>query len=108
MIQIIKELLLNAQLKQQVKEAANLIEAIQLITLAGVEKGYSLTQENVAQAISGLMLGEQELSEEDLQVVAGGLRCHDSCVLTDGGGGGDPNTMYTGLSTTFFNCCDLC
>lgn len=55
MIQNIKELLQNAQLQQQVKEAANLAEAIKLITTAAVEKGYSFTQESVAQAISGLM-----------------------------------------------------
>jgi predicted ribosomally synthesized peptide with nif11-like leader len=72
MIQNIKELLQNAQLQQQVKEAANLEEAIKLITTAGAEKGYSFTQERVAQVISGLMLEEHELSEGELLAVAGG------------------------------------
>ena len=74
MIQNIKELLQNAQLQQQVKAAANLAEAIKLITNAGAAKGYSFTQESVAQVVSGLMLEEHELSEADLLAVAGGLR----------------------------------
>lgn len=73
MIHNVKELLKNSQLQQQVKEAANLAEAIKLITIAGVQKGYSFTQESLTQAIGKLMLEEQELSEEDLQAVAGGL-----------------------------------
>lgn len=74
MIQNIKELLKNTQLQQQVKEAANLAEAIKLIATVGVQKGYSFTQENVAQVVNTLMLEEHELSEEDLLAVAGGLR----------------------------------
>ncbi len=80
MIENIKELLQNAQLQQQVKASANLAEAIKLITTAGAEKGYSFTQESVAQLISGLMLGEHELSEEDLLAVAGGAICRRSCI----------------------------
>lgn len=110
MIQNIKELLQNVQLQQQVKEAANLAEAIKLITTAAVEKGYSFTQESVAQVISGLMLEEQELSEAELQAVAGGLRCEESGSSgpTCECGGGPNGTMYTGISTTIFNCCSFC
>ncbi len=43
MIHHIKELLQNPQLQQQIKEAANLAEAIKLITTAGAQKGYSFT-----------------------------------------------------------------
>jgi predicted transposase YdaD len=71
MIKNIKELLQNAQLQQQVKEAANLAEAIKLIATAGAEKGYSLTQQKVAQVVSELMLEKQELLETDLLAVAG-------------------------------------
>lgn len=71
MIENIKELLQNAQLQQQVKEAANLAEAIKLITTAGAEKGYSLTQQKVAQVVSKLMLEKQELLETDLLTIAG-------------------------------------
>lgn len=92
MIQNLKELLQNAQLQQQVKEATNLAEAIKLITTAGVEKGYSFTQESVAQVVSGLMLGEHELSESDLLAVAGGRYCLDTCIDTQGGGTAGANT----------------
>ncbi len=80
MINDIKELLQNAQLQQQIKASANLAEAIKLITTAGAERGYSFTQESVAQLISGLMLGEHELSEDDLLAVAGGAICRRSCI----------------------------
>lgn len=93
MIQNIKELLQNAQLQQQVKEATNLVEAIKLITTAGVQKGYSFTQESVSQVIGGLMLEEQELSESDLLAVAGGRYCLGTCMAdTQGGGTAGANT----------------
>ena len=75
MIQNIKQLLQNAQLQQQVKEASNLAEAIKVIANAGVQKGYSFTQESVAQVLNSLALKEQELSEEDLLAVSGGISC---------------------------------
>ncbi|MDZ7960290.1 MAG: Nif11-like leader peptide family natural product precursor [Aulosira sp. DedQUE10] len=78
MIQNIKELLQNPQLQQQVKEATNLAEAIKLITTAGTQKGYSFTQESLAQVVSGLMLEERELSEVDLLAVAGGAQSFTS------------------------------
>ena len=104
MIQNIKELLQNTQLQQQVKAAANLAEAIKLITTVGVEKGYSFTQESVAQAISGLMLEEHELSEAELQAVAGGRYCAETGPppTEECGGGGGP--FHTGLSSLIFGC----
>jgi hypothetical protein len=78
MIQNIKDLLQNTQLQMQVKEAANLAEAIKLITIASVQKGYSFTQESIAQAVSKLMLEEHELSEADLFTVAGAARCGET------------------------------
>jgi hypothetical protein len=81
MIQNIKELLRNTQLQQQVKEAANLTEAIKLITIAGAKKGYSFTQESVAQVVSGLMLEEYALTESDLLTVAGGRMPDCKCGL---------------------------
>lgn len=86
MIQNIKEILQNTQLQQQVKEASDLVEAIKMITIAGAAKGYSFTQESVAQVVRSLMLQEQELTEEDLLSVAGGLR----------------SSSITG---SIFNCC---
>ncbi|WP_009630796.1 hypothetical protein [Synechocystis sp. PCC 7509] len=87
MIYNIKQLLQNTQLKQQVKESSNLVEAIKLIVNAGVQKGYTFTQENVAQVVSELILDERELSESELLAVTGGLR----------------GSAITGLS--FYDCC---
>ncbi|WP_019500709.1 hypothetical protein [Pseudanabaena sp. PCC 6802] len=78
MIENIKELLQNTQLQQQVKEADSLAKAIKLIATAGAQKGYSFTQEKVAQAVSKLMLEERELSETDLLAVAGAARCGET------------------------------
>jgi hypothetical protein len=71
MIENIKKLLQNAQLQQQVKEAANLAEAIKLMTSADAQKGYFFTQESVAQVVNGFMLEKHELSEDDLLAIAG-------------------------------------
>lgn len=78
MIQNIKKLLQDDRLQQQVKEAANLVAAIKLITTVGAQKGYSFTQESVAQALTSLLLEEHELSESDLLAVAGGLQCGET------------------------------
>lgn len=80
MINDIKKMLQNAQWQQQIKATTNLVEAIKLIVAAGAEKGYSFTEESVAQAIGSLTLEEQELTEADLLAVAGGaaplsIRC---------------------------------
>lgn len=87
MIYNIEQLLQNTQLKQQVKESSNLVEAIKIIVNAGLQKGYSFTQENVAQLVSELTLDERELSESELLAVTGGLR----------------GSAITGLS--FYDCC---
>ena len=81
MIENIKELLQNVQLQQQLKEAGNLAEAIKLITTAGAQKGYSFTQESVAQVVSRLILEERALTESDLLMVAGGLMPDCKCGL---------------------------
>ncbi|WP_019500708.1 hypothetical protein [Pseudanabaena sp. PCC 6802] len=75
MIENIKELLQNAQLQQQVKEAGSLADAIKSIATASAQKGYSFTQEKVAQTIAGLMLENRELSEADLLAVSGSRWC---------------------------------
>ncbi|MFN6565700.1 Nif11-like leader peptide family natural product precursor [Dendronalium sp. ChiSLP03b] len=81
MIENIKQLLQNAELQQQIKEAINLAEAIKLITTVGAQKGYSFTQESVAQAVGKLMLEEHALTESDLLMVAGGLMPDCKCGL---------------------------
>jgi DNA-binding transcriptional regulator LsrR (DeoR family) len=77
MLQQIKELLTNTQLQQQIKEAATLAEAVQLIMAAGAEKGYNFAKESVSQFLAGQML-TTELTEQDLLAVAGGRECEES------------------------------
>ncbi|MEH2121558.1 Nif11-like leader peptide family natural product precursor [Nostoc sp.] len=85
MLQQIKELLQNAQLQQQVNAAANQAEAIKLLAIAGVEKGYNFTIESVSQVLTELTSVESgELSEEELLSVSGGMMAntghsHMSC-----------------------------
>ena len=70
----IKDLLQDAQLRQQIKKAASPAEAIKLIQRADAANDYNFTSES----ISSLMLmpqegRPQELIEEDLLAVAGGF-----------------------------------
>ncbi|MBW4574203.1 MAG: hypothetical protein KME08_02860 [Aphanothece sp. CMT-3BRIN-NPC111] len=73
MLDQIKALLQEAQLRQQLLAAADREEVIKLITTAGAEKGYTFTDESVSQAATELMSEGEELTEEDLLAVAGGI-----------------------------------
>lgn len=74
MMQHITELLQNAQLQQQVRSTRSMAESIKMLVRAGAENGYSLTKDNIEQAVRGLILEENELSETELLAVAGGVR----------------------------------
>ena len=83
MLNQIKALLQDGQLRQKIKEAKTLDEAVKLITTADAEKGGNFTTEDVTQMLTKLASGsgnelielsEQdllELSEQDLLAVAG-------------------------------------
>ena len=72
MLNQIKALLQDAQLRQKIKEAKTLDEAIKLMATAGAEKGDNFTTENVTQMLTRLAPKQLlELSEEDLLAVAG-------------------------------------
>ncbi len=77
MLNQIRALLQDGQLRQKIKEAKTLNEAIKLITIADAEKGDSFTTEDVTQMLTKLTSGSdnewQKLSEEDLLAVAGGF-----------------------------------
>ncbi|MGF1980228.1 MAG: Nif11-like leader peptide family RiPP precursor [Nostoc sp. CmiSLP01] len=84
MLHQIKELLQNAQLQQQVQAAANQAEAIKLLAIAGAEKGYNFTVESLSQMLAQLSVDSNELSEEELLSVSGGMmpdtgHSHMSC-----------------------------
>ncbi len=76
MLKQIKALLQDAQLRQKIKTAKTLNEAIKLITIADAEKGHNLTTEDVTQMLTKLVPGSGneliKLSESDLLAVAGG------------------------------------
>ncbi|MBD2679304.1 MULTISPECIES: Nif11-like leader peptide family RiPP precursor [Nostoc] len=84
MLHQIKELLQNAQLQQQVQAAANQAEAIKLLAIASAEKGYNFTVESLSQMLAELTVDSNELSEEELLSVSGGMMAdtghgHMSC-----------------------------
>jgi cobalamin biosynthesis protein CbiD len=85
MIQNINELLKNAQLQQQIKQAESLAEIIQLISTAGIQKGYSFTLESIAQVVSRLMIEDHELPEAELLAVSGGIQCNKTHTLCSSG-----------------------
>jgi predicted ribosomally synthesized peptide with nif11-like leader len=81
MSNIIKNLLQDAQVRQQI-EAANQAEAMQLLVAAGKQKGYAFTQQELADAIHQVQNPELELSDAALEAVAGGLpaqSCNTKC-----------------------------
>ena len=88
MLNQIKALLQDAQLRQKIKQAKTLDEAIELIMTADAEKGNNFTTEDVTQMLTKLAPGSgkewEELSESDLQAVAGGRICIVTCIITKG------------------------
>ncbi len=76
MLNQIKALLQDRQLRQKIKAAKTLDEAIKLIMTADAEKGHNFTTEDVTQMLSKLAPGSGneliKLSESDLLAVAGG------------------------------------
>ncbi|MDJ0590504.1 MAG: hypothetical protein QNJ72_10970 [Pleurocapsa sp. MO_226.B13] len=77
MLNQIKALLQDRQLRQKIKQAKTLDEAIELIMTADAEKGDNFTTEDVNQILTKLAPGSgnewQKLSESDLLAVAGGV-----------------------------------
>ena len=77
MLNQIKALLQDGQLRQKIKAAKTLDEAIKLIITEDAEKGDNFTTEDVTQMLTKLEPGTGnkliELSESDLLGVAGGF-----------------------------------
>ena len=78
MLNQIKALLQDGQLRQKIKEAKTQDEAIKLVMTADAEKGDNFTTEDVTQMLTKLAPGSGneliELSESDLLAVVGGVR----------------------------------
>ncbi|MEO1006617.1 MAG: Nif11-like leader peptide family natural product precursor [Cyanobacteria bacterium J06638_38] len=76
MLNQIKALLTDAQLRQQIKKAATMTEAIALIKNAGIKKGYQFSSDSLSQLLQSQL---QPLSEIDLLSVAGGAPTNQEC-----------------------------
>ncbi len=77
MLNQIKALLQDGQLRQKIKETKTLDEAIKLIATTTAEKGNNFGIKDVTQMLTKLVSGGEneliELSESDLLAVAGGI-----------------------------------
>ncbi len=72
MLNQIKALLQDRQLRQKIKQAKTLDEVIKLIAIADAEREHKFTTEDVTQTLTGLATKQwQKLSELDLLAVAG-------------------------------------
>ena len=81
MLKQIKALLQDTQLRQKIKEAKTLDEAIKLMAIAGAETGDNFTTEEVTQMLTRLAPKQlHQLSKEDLLAVAGGTLGSQCCV----------------------------
>ena len=69
MLNQIKALLGDAQLRQQIKNAGTMTEAISIIKSFGTTKGYQFSSDSISQLLQNQL---KPLSEEDLLAVAGG------------------------------------
>jgi hypothetical protein len=69
----LQELLQNAELKAKLKAAQSEAEASKVIAAAAAAQGYTLSEERASRLLAELMPKNDELSEDDLLGVAGGM-----------------------------------
>jgi hypothetical protein len=80
MLNQLKALLGNGQLRQKLKAAASLEEAIALIKTAGVDQGHQAFSEGLSKLVK---TGFEPLNEEDLFTIAGGWASHLPAPITE-------------------------
>jgi hypothetical protein len=73
MLSKIKFLLESPELRKRLQASASQGDAVRLITEAAIDKGQAISRESVSRLMAGLMPGRDELGEQDLLAVAGGL-----------------------------------
>jgi hypothetical protein len=73
MLNNLKDLLQNSHLQAKIKAAADQSTVIDLLLTAGAEKGYAFTIEKILQLLGELNNTLNELSEDDLLGVSGGI-----------------------------------
>jgi hypothetical protein len=81
MLNNLQALLQNSQLQAKIKTATDKAAAVEILILAGAEKGYAFTVEAITQIFSEINNASHELSEDDLLGVNGGAQ---SIYLTRG------------------------
>jgi hypothetical protein len=69
----LQALLQNPQFKEKIKAAADQSVVIDLLLMAGAEKGYNFTREKILQFFGELNSTFHELNEDDLLIVNGGV-----------------------------------
>jgi hypothetical protein len=87
MLNNLKELLQNSQLQAKIKAAADQAAVIELLLIAGAEKGNAFTINGITQLLGELNATSHELSEDDLLGVSGGIppqTCKSQCSLCKG------------------------
>jgi hypothetical protein len=82
MLNNLKELLQNSQLQAKIKAAVDKATAIELLLTAGAEKGYTFTAESITSLLAEINATSNEISENDLLGMSGGVpwsyRCRTS------------------------------
>jgi predicted ribosomally synthesized peptide with nif11-like leader len=77
----------DAQMKSRLKLAPNQSAFVELLVGLGKQKGFDFTAADVKGALAGVASPSAELSDAELEAVAGGS-----------GDGGDPAQMLAGMS----------
>ena len=73
MLNQIKALLSDAQLRQQIKKAATMTEAIALMKTVGRERGYQFSNDDISQLLQSQSKSLKQLDEQELLMIAGGV-----------------------------------
>ena len=72
--QLRQEVEQDSALQERLNQAQNNESLIALVTEIGQEKGYSFTRQEVEEYLNEMNISQQELSEEQLEAIAGGKR----------------------------------
>ena len=70
--QLRQEVEQDSALQERLNQAQNNESLIALVTEIGQEKGYSFTRQEVKEYINEMNISQEELSEEQLEAIAGG------------------------------------
>ena len=78
--QLRQEVAQDSALQERLNQAKDNESLITLVTEVGQEKGYSFTRQEAEEYINEMNNSQQEISEEQLEAIAGGAAKTDSWV----------------------------